>query len=231
MKTPGIVGGIGPESTVDYYKMLIELFTKEHGTFPEIIVYSIDMNRMLAYVEHGELKELCDYLLYAIEALGRAGADFAVIASNTPHVVFKELQSSCSLELISIVKETRHRARSLGLRKLALLGTKFTMEKSFYPDEFREEGIELVVPIAEEIEYIHKKIMNELEKGIVKYKTKTRFLDIIKKMKNTYGVQGVILGCTELPLMFPNDELGISFLNTNRIHVEGVYQRMIKGEK
>jgi aspartate racemase len=231
VKKPGIVGGIGPESTVDYYKMLIELCTREYGTFPEILVYSIDMNRMLTYVEQGEFKELCAYLLDAVEALGRAGADFALIASNTPHVVFKELQSSSPLELISIVKETCNRARYLGLKKLALLGTKFTMQESFYPDEFREDGIELVVPGAEEIEYIHEKIMNELEKGIVKDETKTRFLDIIEQMKHTSGVQGVILGCTELPIMFPDDELGISFLNTSKIHVESAYQRMVNGEK
>jgi len=157
LKKPGIVGGLGPESTVDYYKMLIELSTKRHGKFPEIIVYSIDMNRMLTYVAHGDFKKFCAYLLDAVEAL--------------------------------------------------------------------------VVPGAEEIEYIHEKIMNELEKGIVKEETKAQFLRIIEEMKNTSGVQGVILGCTELPLMFPGDALGIPFLNTSRIHVESAYQYMVRGGK
>jgi len=228
MKRLGIVGGIGPESTIDYYRMMIELCLIERRDYPEIIVYSINMNKMLDMTERADLDELVQYLLTALEALKSAGADFAIIASNTPHMVFDTLQEESPLDLLSIVEATCKKAVSLKMRRLLLLGTKFTMKSSFYKSVFSKEGIEIIVPEDNEIEYIHDRIFKELELGNIVQETKNRILKIVSRIKQKEGIEGVILGCTELPLMFPEDELGINFLNTSRIHVESALKRMVE---
>ena len=228
MKKLGIVGGIGPEATIDYYRMIIELCLIERQNYPEIIVYSINMNKMLDMTERGDLDELVQYLLTALDALKNAGADFAIIASNTPHMVFDTLQEESPLDLLSIVEATCKKAILSKMRRLLLLGTKFTMKSSFYRRVFSREGIEIVVPEDNEIEYIHDRIFKELELGNIVQETKTRILEIVSRIKQKEGIEGVILGCTELPLMFPEDELGINFLNTSRIHVESALTRMVE---
>ena len=230
MKRLGIVGGIGPEATIDYYRMLVELYLQEKRSYPEIIIYSIDMNRMLDITERGDMDELIRYLLNSLEALKLSGADFAIIASNTPHMVFDKLEKVSPLELISIVEETCRRAKALQMQKLLLLGTKFTMTSSFYRRVFSQEGIDIVVPRRKEIEYIHEKIFEELEAGIIVQETKNRILEIISSIERKDRIQGVILGCTELPLMFPEEDTGFGtrFLNTSRIHVESALKRMIE---
>jgi aspartate racemase len=228
MKKLGMVGGIGPESTIDYYRMLIDLHLRAEpeGNYPETLIYSINMTRMGGFISARDFDGLTDYLLDALNSLGKAGADIGLVASNTPHVVFDRLQKHSPIPLVSIVESACEEARRRGLSKLLLLGTAFTMLSSFYRAVFDPSGIELATPRRRDIPFLHEKIMSELEHGILRDDTKTAILDIIAPFKKTEGIDGVILGCTELPLLFPEDELGLPFLNTSRIHVEAAFRRL-----
>lgn len=222
MKKLGIVGGIGPESTVDYYRMLIKGYQefKSDGTYPELLINSINMTKMLQMVSDNRMDSLIIYLSDAIKALAGAGAEYALMASNTPHIVFDEVLKLSPIPVLSIVEETCKKARSLGLKKVGLLGTRFTMQSDYYARVFELEGISVIVPDHEEQEYIHTKIFSELQSLVIKDETKQGLLAIIKRMADEEGIEGLILGCTELPLILTQDEFGVKFLNTSLIHVE-----------
>lgn len=224
MKKIGIIGGIGPESTLDYYRGIINAFRDHIGgmNYPDIIIYSADLTELLQILEAKDLDRLVDWLLARVEALHRAGADFAVIASNTPHVVFDELARRSPLPLLSIVEATCAKAHSLEARRPGLLGTRFTMQADFFHRPFREHGMTVVVPIAEEQQFIHEKLFSEIELGIIKDETREALLAIVKRMIERDGIDALILGCTELPLILHGEAHGIPFLNTTAIHVESI---------
>lgn len=227
MKRIGIIGGLGPESTVDYYKRIIEGLRSEGSlAAPEILIYSLDMEEVLGLVSRQEWPSLVHLLTAKLKALQRAGADFAVIASNTPHIVFDELQARSPLPLISIVTATLNKAKRLGLTTLGMLGTRFTMQSNFFAPQFSEQGISVTVPPVEDQEYIHDKLMTEIELGIINEETRAGLLAIIQRMLKTEKIDGVILGCTELPLILTEDAFGLPFLNTTAIHVESIIDRM-----
>ena len=169
MKTLGIVGGIGPESTIEYYRLLIDAYQKRMGakTLPQMVINSIDVYRGLAMLDDNRPDLLADYIADAVKTLANAGADFAVIAANTPHLVFPEVQSRSSLPLLSIVEAACAEAKRQGITRMVLLGTRFTMQARFYPDVFTREGIALVAPNEAELLYIHDKYINELLTGVV----------------------------------------------------------------
>jgi len=226
MKLIGIIGGLGPESTVDYYKSIIEAFrSKGSLAAPEILIYSVDLEEVLALVARQEWNSLVYLLVSKVRALHRAGADFAVIASNTPHVVFDEVQAKSPIPLVSIVTAASDKAQEMGLKKLGLLGTLFTMQGSFYAVPFVERGIAVVVPPADDQAFIQDKLMTEIELGVFTDKTRKGLLAVIERMIARDGIDGVILGCTELPLILEKSEFGIPFLNTTAIHVEQIVAR------
>ncbi len=225
MKKIGIIGGIGPESTLDYYRGIINAFRERSGggmNYPDIIIYSADLTELLQIMEERSMDRLADWLLVRIEALQRAGAEFAAIASNTPHVVFDEVTRRSSLPLISIVEAACTKAGNLGFKRPGLLGTRFTMQADFFQRPFREHGMAVVVPLAEEQDLIHEKLFSEIELGIIKAETREALLAIVKRMIERDGIDSIILGCTELPLILPNEGHGIPFLNTTSIHVESI---------
>lgn len=223
----GMVGGIGPESTVDYYKRLIELFQKDinHGNYPEIIISSINMTSMLQLVADRKWGELTAMLTDAVNSIQRAGADFAFIASNTPHVVFENVKRASPIPLISIVEAARMTAQKLGLKKVCLLGTLFTMQSSFYQTEFDGSGITITVPNEKEQQYIQQKLFSEIEQGIFLEGTRNGLLSIVERLIHEEAIDGVILGCTELPLILTRSEYGIPFLNTTEIHVSRIIEK------
>ena len=135
MKTVGIVGGIAPESTIEYYRQIIDAYrtNSSAGDYPSIIINSINLRRMIDLITANELAAVTEYLLEALGKLARAGADFAVLAANTPHIVFDELRARSPLPLISIVEATCAEAQTLGMKRVGLFGTRFTMQASFYP--------------------------------------------------------------------------------------------------
>ena len=229
MKTLGIVGGIGPESTVDYYCSLVQKWREQtkDGSAPSIVLNSIDLKRMLDLIAANELSEVTAYLSGEMERLVRAGADVGLFASNTPHIVFGELQRRSSIPLISIVEATREAAEELGLRRLGLFGVRFTMQGRFYPDVFSKAGIALVVPNESEQAYIHDKYVNELLKGMFLPETRERLLAIAERLAKQEQVQGVILAGTELSLILRDASCSIPFLDTAQIHVKAALGRLL----
>ena len=229
MKTLGVIGGIAPESTIDYYRTIIALYRtrKADGSYPPILINSIDLQRVLATVGAGQLAALTDWLLTELEKLERAGADFAIMASNTPHIVFDEVEGRSPLPLISIVTATCEIAKARGLKRLALFGTKFTMQGSVYRDVFARQEMTVVVPDSPDQDFIHEKYMSELVAGIFLPETRAGLLAIVDKLAQQAGIDGVILGGTELPLILRDPaHNGIPFLNTTRIHCEAAIERM-----
>lgn len=223
MKTIGIIGGLGPESTVDYYKSLIRAF-RVAGSLasPEMIIYSVSLEEVLGLVGAQQWDRLVYLLVAKVKALHRAGADFAVISANTPHIVFDEVQSKSPIPLLSIVTATLNKTKELNLKKVGLLGTKFTMEKNFFSGPFSAHDISVVVPDEVDREYIHDKLMHEIELGVITDATRAGLLAVIERMIEREKIDAVILGCTELPLILDKSEFGIAFLNTTAIHVESI---------
>lgn len=232
LKTIGIIGGIGPESTVDYYKTIIAAFNTRFAemAYPEVIVYSINLNELLRFVEAKRWPALADWLLEKIFAIHRAGAQFAAIASNTPHIVFDEIKAKSPIPLVSIVESACNKAREMGLKNLGLMGTKLTMESAFYKKPFIAEGMSIVVPSEEEQRFIHHKLFSEIELGIFKDSTRAELLAIAKRMVDENQIDSLILGCTELPLILTGSQYGIPFLNTAAIHCESLITYCINGK-
>jgi aspartate racemase len=214
---------------VDYYRSLIQKWREQtkDGSAPSIVLNSIDLKRVLDLIAANELSEVTGYLSGEMERLVRAGADVGLFASNTPHIVFGELQRRSSIPLISIVEATREAAEELGLRRLGLFGVRFTMQGRFYPDVFSKAGIALVVPTESEQTYIHDKYMNELLKGMFLPETRERLLAIAERLAKQEQVQGLILAGTELPLILRDASCSISFLDTAQIHVKAALGRLL----
>jgi len=230
MKTLGMIGGLGPESTIDYYQKIIALYRERtrNGSYPEFIIKSVNLRKGLDFMDANDLAGMADYLLEAIGRLARAGADFGLISANTPHIVFDELASKSPIPLISIVEATCAAAKARKLKRLALFGTRYTMQGNFYPKVFSREGIELLVPEPNDRAYIHDKYMNELVPGKFLSETRSGLLAIVDRTKAKSDIDGVILAGTELPLILRDfDHDGIPFLNTTKIHVEAAVDEML----
>lgn len=229
MKIAGIVGGIAPESTVDYYRSIVAAYRarRPDGSYPAILIDSIDMQRMLDLAAR-DLPGLAEYLASEVLRLSRAGADFALMASNTPHIVFGELERRSPIPLVSIVEASCEAARGMGLIRLGLLGTRFTMEGRFYPDVFSRAGIALVAPREEDQTLVHERYMGELVKGVFSPETRSELLRIVNRMRQGDGVEGVLLAGTELPLLLRGVDAGIPLLDTTRIHVAAVVERLLE---
>jgi aspartate racemase len=230
MKTIGIIGGLGPESTVDYYKEIIAAFNAKYVemAYPEIIIYSANINEFMKFVETRNWPGLSEWLLDKISSIHRAGAEFAVIASNTPHIVFDEIKSKSLIPLLSIVEETCNKAQEMDLKNIGLMGTKLTMEADFYKKPFISKGISVVVPSEEEQQLIHHKLFSEIELGIFKDSTREELLAIAKRMVDEEEIDALILGCTELPLILTESKYGIPFLNISAIHCERIIKHCLQ---
>jgi len=230
MKTLGIIGGLGPESTVDYYQKIIALYRERtgKGRYPEFIINSINLRKGLDFMDADDLAGMADYLLEGIGKLARAGADFGLISANTPHIVFDQLEPRSPIPLISIVEATCASAKARNLKRLGLFGTRYTMRGAFYAKVFSREGIELLIPEPNDQDYIHEKYMNELIPGKFLPETRAGLLAIVDRMKAKTDIDGVILAGTELPLILRHsDHNGIPFLDTTKIHVEAAVDEML----
>ncbi len=229
MKSVGIIGGIGPESTIDYYRGIVAGYRRQRpDDYPSILINSVSVTKLLYWMDRNQLGEVIEYLLAALQRLAAAGASFGIIAANTPHIVFDELQQRSPIPLISIVEATCAEADSRAIRTVALLGTRFTMQASFYPRVFSAKGIALVVPQADEQTWLHEKYVGELLANKFLPETREQLLAIVQRMKEQQQIQGVILGGTELPLLLTDDMAsGIPLLDTTRIHVQAVVAQLL----
>jgi aspartate racemase len=228
-KLLGLIGGISPESTIDYYRLILDAWRKatNDGTAPRIIIDSLNMQEALSYINASDLHGLTEYLRIEIERLHRAGADFALITANTPHMVFDAVAARSPIPLISIVEATRDRARAGGFQKLGLFGTRFTMQARFFFDVFERGGMTLVVPGGDDQNYIHDKYMNDLTAGIFADETRDRMLGIARDLVRHQGIQALILGGTELPLLLRDADIGVPLLDTTSIHVARAVEELL----
>ena len=223
MPTVGIVGGIAPESTIEYYRLIISSYLEQEksGNYPEVIINSINMRKMPDLIGSNRLSEVSEYLANEVNKLAAAGADFAVLASNTPHIVFDKVQQASPLPMISIVEVTCDKVEELGIQSVALFG-------GFYGEVFAKKNIQVIVPNEKEQDYIHEKYMGELVKGILLDETRNGLLNIIARIKQDHRIQGLILGGTELPLILKQSSgPDVPFLDTTKIHVESILRKLL----
>lgn len=225
-----MIGGLGPPSTIDYYRSILDRFRarKPDSGYPHLIINSLDVDKGIAMLDAGKLDELADYLAAGVDALAKAGADFGFMAANTPHLVFDEVQCRSPIPLLSIVRATADEAKALGLKKIGLFGTGFTMRADFYPQEFERAGIVLVRPNASEQQFIHGKYIGELLKNQFLPDTRTEILRIAQRMKSQDGIEALVLAGTELPLLLRGAESAdLKFLDTTVIHVEAIVDELL----
>ena len=228
MKILGMIGGLGPESTLEYYRSIIALYRerKPDGSYPQFIINSVDLKKGLDFMAVNDLAGMAGYLLEEIGILARAGADFGLVAANTPHIVFDDVAPKSPIPLISIVEATCAAAKARKMKRLSLFGTRYTMQGTFYQTVFSREGIDLVVPDAKDQDYIHDKYMNELVPGTFLPETRAGLLEIVDRLKEK--IDGVILAGTELPLILRDAvHNGIPFLDTMKIHAQAAVAEML----
>ena len=229
MKTLGMIGGVGPESTIDYYKNIIALYRERQrdGSYPQFVINSIDLRKGIDFMNANNLAGMANYLLEEIMKLPRAGADFAIIAANTPHIVFDDIAPKSPIPLISIVEATCDYAKKRKMKRLALFGTRYTMQATFYSKVFSREGIDLIVPESKDQDYIHEKYFSELVPGNFLPETRAGLLAIVDRMKAKIDLDGVILAGTELPLILRGESHnGIALLDTGKIHCQAAVDAM-----
>ena len=218
MKRIGILGGISHESTAVYYQRLhAENFARRQDYYyPEVIVYSLNFQKFTDYEDRGEMEPYVEYILQGLDALQRAGADFALMAANSPHAVFPQVAAQTTLPLLSIVEVTAKAAQARNLRRLLLLGIRFTMQATFYADVCTRYGIDVITPDADEQNIINRIIFEDLVVGNFRAESRQLLLRIIEQ----YAVDGVILGCTELPLLLRASDTTTPLLDTLTLHVK-----------
>ena len=231
MKTIGIIGGIGPESTIEYYRLFVKRYQERLDTkdYPEVLISSINLTELLGYVFTNQQDRLVDFMVEKIEGLEKTGIDYIAIASNTPHMVFDRIAERVKTPLISIVEETCRVVNDKKLGKVGLLGTKSTMTNGFYQKVAERYGIEIVIPDTEQQDYIHTKYMSELLFNRIVPETKEQLIRIVRELQEKESIEGLILGGTELPLILKQaDFADIEIFDTTVIHVESMVDRMFE---
>ena len=226
MKKIGLVGGTGPESTIMYYKKLnaeIDRLT-DGKTMPDIAIESVNFRRAWDYVVQDRFDLLTDYLLEKVNSLIAGGAEIISLSAVTMHAVYRELEKRSGIKLVSIPKAVSDEIVSKGIKKIGLLGTLFTMEQDYMKNDLVNAGVQVTVPNSNERELIGKRIFEELENGIVKQSTLLEFTDIINRMKKEDGIEGVILGCTELPLLLNSENSPVQCFDSVDIHLKKLIQ-------
>jgi aspartate racemase len=221
MKRIGILGGLTAESTVTYYQHIVRSWQQRHGdnAYPEIVVYSLSFQQFEDWMEAGEWDRIAAGLEEGLRRLAAGGADFAVMATNTMHLLFDRLAAASPIPLISIVDATADAIRKAGLSTVGLLGTRFTMEKRFYAEGLARHGIGSIVPDSEEREEVHRVIMQELSRGILRDDSRRRYVAIMNALAER-GAEGIVLGCTEIPLLVTPADTKLPLFDTAVLHAE-----------
>jgi aspartate racemase len=230
MKTLGMIGGLGPESTIDYYKNVIAIYREKQsdGRYPQFVINSVDLQTGIDFLDADDLDGMTKFLLREIDVLAGAGAQFGIIAANTPHIVFDRIAPKLPIPFISIVEAACRYAKTRGLKRLALFGTRYTMQADFYQKVFRNQGMELITPDLADQDYIHEKYFAELVPGIFLPETHEKLLAIVDRMKAAHGIEALTLAGTELALILREESHnGIAFLDTGKIHCQAAVNEML----
>lgn len=225
--TAGLLAGLGPEATIDYYRRLNATWSRHRpGSAPSLLLDNLDVHRVLRLVGT-DRAALVTYLLHSVTRLHAAGASFGAITANTPHAVFDELAAVSPMPLVSIVDACAAEASRRGLGRLLILGARFTMQGTFYPAAFRARGMDLVVPDEGDVAWIHGEYLR-LVAGEFTDERRARFTAFIERAQRDTGIDGVILGGTELPILLRATEVdGIPLLDTTGIHVDAIVGRLL----
>jgi len=228
-KRIGILGGMVPESTVNYYRHIFRRYEELYGNLghPETVIYDVSFQRFKDWMGEEDWGSIEEALLDGIERLAAAGADFAVIANNSMHILFEKLEARSPIPLISIVDATAEAIKKESMEVVGLLGTRSTMEKPFYREVLKKHSIETIIPGKEERDYINKVITEELSRGVILIASRNRYLEIIDGLVKR-GAQGIILGCTEIFLLVTQEHTKVKLFDTAAIHVEKALQHAIE---
>ena len=221
MKTIGLIGGMSWESTVTYYKIINETVKEKLGGLhsAKCILYSVDFQEIEECQANGNWEKSGEILGEAAYNLEKAGADFIVICTNTMHKVVNQIKEKISIPILHIAEMTAEKILEKGLKNIALLGTKYTMEQDFYKSKLIEKGINVIIPDKNDIEIINEVIYDEICLGIINSNSKKKFLEIVDKLRNK-GAEGIILGCTEIGLLIKNEDTDVPLFDTAIIHAE-----------
>lgn len=227
MKKIGILGGISYESTIKYYDLILEKYYEKFQNYyyPEIVIYSLNFQKLTDLENQNEKEKYIEYLMSGIKSLENAGVTFIIIAANSPHAVYEDLKRLSKVPILSIVNATAEKAKQEKMKKLLLLGIKFTMQSTFYQQYCKKLGIEVITPSDDEQNIIEKIIFKELVIGFFKKESKKELLHIID---NYDDVDGVILGCTELPLNLTQSDTNKVLLDTIELHVDATLNYFLK---
>lgn len=220
-KTIGILGGMSPESTVAYYEYLTRTYTRRFGDYgyPAILIHSVSFQPYVDWPNQDRWDLVAQGLGDAAEKLEAAGADFIIIATNTMHLVFDEVQSRVGIPMLSLLDAVGEAIQAQGIRTVGLLGTRFAMEKGFYQDALARRGIAVLVPTADDREFVNRVIYEELVAGQILDESRAGYVKIIDELEGR-SAQGVILGCTEIPLLVSEADAGLPLFDTTTIHAE-----------
>jgi aspartate racemase len=230
-KRIGILGGMSPESTVAYYEYITRTYTERFGNYgyPEILIYSVSFQEYVDWPNQDRWDLVAEGLSQAGQKLVAAGADLLLIATNTMHLVFDEVQAHVEVPMLSLLDATAEAILARDLHTVGLLGTKFTMEKGFYQNALARQGISTLVPTTGDREYVHRVIYDELVAGRIREESRAGYIAIIRGLVER-GAEGIILGCTEIPLLVNEADAGIPIFDTTQIHAEAALTYAIKTE-
>jgi len=220
-KRIGILGGMSPESTVEYYQYITRTYTERYGDYgyPEVLIYGVSFQPYVDWPNEGRWDLVAQGLIEAARRLEAAGADFIVIATNTMHIVFDQVENAVSVPMLSLLDAVANAILEMGMTTVGLLGTRYTMEKPFYRDALAAHGIEVLVPEQADREYVNRVIYDELAAGQIHDESRAGYVRIVEKLARK-GAEAVVLGCTEIPLLVSEEDVGLPLLDTTLIHAD-----------
>lgn len=229
MKRIGILGGTSSESTVSYYGRITREYTRRFGdySYPEILIYSVSFQTFVDWQQAGDWGAMAEKMIEIFHTLAQAGAEIGLIAANTLHHVFDDVEQETSIPLVHIADATAETLQERGCRTVALLGTRYTMEGTFYQDRLSRYGIATMIPGERDREIIHRVIYDELARGLIRPESKAKFITIIDRLAKG-GAEGAVLGCTEIPLLVQDGDCAIPLFDTAVIHADAALEEALK---
>jgi aspartate racemase len=231
-KKIGILGGMSPESTVTYYEYITHAYTERFGDYgyPEILIYSVSFQSYVNWANEERWDLVAQGLSQAARKLAEAGADLILIATNTMHLVFEDVQSSVSVPMLNLLDAVGEAILARGMNTLGLLGTRFTMEKPFYQEALAQKNITVLTPDPPDRAYVNAVIFDELVAGKLLEQSRAGYVRIVNKLAER-GAEGVILGCTEIPLLLGEDDVSIPLFDTTTIHAEAALRYAVESQR
>jgi aspartate racemase len=226
VKTIGLIGGMSWESSIEYYRIINEATKARLGGLhsAKSLMFSVDFADIETLQHQGKWAEAAEMLIHAAKSLEHGGADFMVLCTNTMHKLADDIQASVQIPLLHIADATAQRVKDSGIRRIGLLGTRFTMEEDFYKGRLAQKyGLDVIVPDPEEREIVHRVIYDELVLGQIRQRSKEQYMRIIQGMV-AQGAEGVILGCTEIGLLIHEQDSQVPLFDTTRIHAEAAVE-------